>query len=62
MFFYLALLIIVLPVAEILILVRIGQATVWWLPIAIVILAGVGGAVLARWQGWRVLERIRQDL
>ncbi|HEX5472576.1 MAG TPA: FxsA family protein, partial [Lacipirellulaceae bacterium] len=23
---------------------------------------GVGGASLARWQGWRVLERIRQDL
>ncbi len=62
MFFYLALLFIVLPIVELAILIRIGTATVWWVPVAIVIFTGVTGAALARWQGWRVLERIRGDI
>ena len=59
MFFYLFLLLIVLPLVEILILVKIGYATSIWVPIAIVIVTGVVGSALARWQGWKVLERVR---
>lgn len=62
MIFYLFLLFIVLPLAEIVILVQIGQATVWWVPIAIVIVTGIAGTALARWQGWKVLDRIRDDV
>lgn len=62
MFTYLFLLFIVLPVVEILVLVRIGQATIWWVPIAMVIVMVVAGTALARWQGLKVLERIREDM
>ena len=62
MFFYLFLLFIVLPLAEIVILVQIGMLTEWWVPIAIVLLTGIVGSALARWQGWKVLERIRTDM
>lgn len=62
MLFYLFLLLIVLPVTEILILVRIGELTQWWVPIAIVIVTGVVGTALARREGWKVLTRIREDV
>jgi UPF0716 protein FxsA len=60
--FYLFLLFTIVPLVELTILIRIGQATVWWVPIALVILTGITGAALARWQGFQVLERIREDL
>src|SRR3954469_723242 len=62
MFFYLFLLFIVLPIVEILILVKIGMLTNILVPIAIVILTGVVGTALARREGWKVLERIREDV
>jgi UPF0716 protein FxsA len=62
MFFYLFLLFIVLPLVEILILVRIGMVTSFWVPIAIVIVTGVVGTALARREGWRVAERMREDV
>jgi UPF0716 protein FxsA len=62
MLFYLFLLFIVLPLVEILILVKIGMVTSFWVPIAIVIVTGVVGTVLARREGWKVLERIREDV
>jgi len=61
MFFYLFLLFIVLPIVEILILVKIGMVTSFWVPIAIVIVTGVVGTALARREGWKVLERMRED-
>lgn len=61
MFFYLFLLFIVLPLVEILILVKIGMVTSFWVPIAIVVVTGVVGTALARREGWRVLERMRED-
>lgn len=61
MVFYLFLLFTVLPIIELAILIRIGEATVWWVPIALVIFTGIAGAVLARWQGLRVYQRIRDD-
>ena len=62
MLFYFFLLFIVLPLVEIAILVRIGESTVWWVPLAIVIVTGIAGTLLARWQGLKVLERIRDDI
>jgi UPF0716 protein FxsA len=32
-----------------------------WVPIAIVVVTGVVGSILARREGWKVLERIRED-
>jgi UPF0716 protein FxsA len=61
MLFYLFLLFTLVPLAEVVILVQIGQATDWWVPILMVIATGIAGAALARWQGWRALERIRED-
>jgi UPF0716 protein FxsA len=37
-------------------------ATEWWVPILIVIVTGVVGTALARREGWKVLERIREDV
>jgi UPF0716 protein FxsA len=61
MLFYLFLLFTVVPLVELSILVWIGGETQWWVPILMVIGTGVVGAVLARWQGWQVLRRIRED-
>jgi UPF0716 protein FxsA len=61
MVFYLFLLFTVVPLVELAILIRIGQATEWWVPILFVIVTGIAGAALARWQGLRVYQRIRED-
>jgi len=62
MLFYLFLLFVALPLAEILILIRIGQATIWWVPIAIVLVTGIAGSALARWQGLKVFGRIQDEI
>src|SRR5262249_15901244 len=62
MFFYLFVLFIVLPVVEIILLVQIGIATQWWIPIAIVIVSGVVGSAVARHEGWKVLTRMREEM
>jgi UPF0716 protein FxsA len=62
MLFYLFLLFTLVPLVELAILIRIGYATEWWVPLLLVILTGIIGAALARWQGFHVLERIRGDL
>jgi UPF0716 protein FxsA len=49
------------PLVELSILIYIGQQSEWWVPILLVIVTGVVGAALARWQGWQVLQRIRAD-
>ena len=49
------------PIIELSILVWIGGQTEWWVPVLVVIGTGVVGAVLARRQGWQVLQRIRAD-
>jgi UPF0716 protein FxsA len=62
MLFYLFLLFIVLPVLEVVILVKIGMVTSIWVPIAIVVVTGVVGTALARHEGWKVLSRIQDDV
>jgi UPF0716 protein FxsA len=61
MLLYLFLLFTVVPIVELAILIRIGQATVWWFPVLLVIATGIVGAALSRWQGLRVYQRIRED-
>jgi UPF0716 protein FxsA len=61
MLVYLFLLFTVLPIVELAILIRFGQATVWWAPVLFVIATGIAGAALSRWQGLRVYQRIRED-
>lgn len=62
MLLYLFLLFTVVPIVELSILIWIGSETEWWLPVLIVIATGVAGAWLARWQGWRVMRRIQEEL
>ena len=62
MLLYLFLLFTLLPLAELAVLVWIGGQTEWWVPILMVIATGVAGAALARWQGWRVIQRIQEQL
>lgn len=62
MLFYLFLLFTVVPLVELALLIWIGGATAWWVPIEFVVLTGVAGATLARWQGWRAVSRIQSEL
>jgi UPF0716 protein FxsA len=62
MFGYLFLLFTIVPLVELALLVRIGQETEWWVPLLMVVVSGFAGALLARWQGWRALTRIREEL
>jgi UPF0716 protein FxsA len=61
MLFYLFLLLTLVPLAEVLILVEIGQATRWWAPLLLVATTGIIGVALARWQGWQTIERMREE-
>lgn len=62
MFFCLILLFTVLPAAELIILLRLGQA--FGLTNALILIIGTGiiGAYIARIQGFRVLQRIQNEL
>lgn len=62
MLFYLFLLFTIVPLIELALLVWLGDQTVWWVPIVLVIADGIAGAVLVRWQGWRALGRIQDEL
>jgi len=62
MFLLLVLLFIVLPVVELALLIRIGEAIDWGPTIALVVLTGVIGAALAKHQGLRTLARIQESL
>jgi UPF0716 protein FxsA len=52
----------VVPLVELALLIWIGGQTAWWVPIATVLIMGIAGAALARWQGLRALRRIQEDL
>jgi len=52
----------VLPLIELALLVWIGTKTSAAVSIAIVVVAGVAGALLARSQGWQTATRLRADL
>lgn len=58
----LALLFVVLPILELVLLIRIGQWVGVVPTVALVLLTGVGGAMLARAEGLRVLFRFQREL
>lgn len=62
MFFRLFWLFTIVPLIEIVILYKIGTKIGVWETIALVILAGIVGAWLARREGLRVIAAIRSDL
>lgn len=62
MFFYLFLLFTLLPLAELALLIFVGSKTSIFFTIGVVVATGLLGTLLARWQGWRAVERIRGEL
>ena len=62
MFFIFLTAFIVVPVLEILILIRLGQIFGLWTTILIVIGTGIAGAYLAKLQGFLILRRIGQEI
>ncbi len=52
----------VIPLVELLILLRLAAAVSWGPTIALVVITGVLGAALARREGVRTLSRIQEDL
>jgi UPF0716 protein FxsA len=62
MMLVLFLLFTLVPLAELALLIWIGTHSVWWLPIGLVILTGIAGAVLMRQQGWQTSARMRGEL
>lgn len=58
----LALLFIVLPVLELVILIRLGQFMGLWPTVALLLFAGFAGAGLARLEGMRVLLQFQREL
>ncbi len=58
----LLLLFIGVPLLELTVLVQLGQVLGFWSTLAIIVLTGIAGAALARWQGMRVLVRIQEEL
>jgi UPF0716 protein FxsA len=62
MLWRLVLLMTLVPLAELLLLVRLAQFWGFWTTVGIVIGTGLAGAALARAQGLRVVAAIRQKL
>jgi UPF0716 protein FxsA len=58
----LALLFVLVPVIELVLLIRMGQLIGFWPTLAFVLLTGWAGAALARMEGLRVLARFQQEL
>ena len=58
----LLLLFILVPLAELVLLLYLADATSWQMTLGLVIATGVIGTLLARSQGWRVWSRIHQEL
>jgi UPF0716 protein FxsA len=53
---------ILIPLAELSLLLLLGSYTHWYVPLLLVIVTGVCGAALARLQGWQTYRRIQQEL
>jgi len=62
MLFYLFLLFTLVPLVELALLIWIGGQTSIGFTIALVLTTGIVGAALARWQGWRTMARIQDEL
>ncbi|WP_036766509.1 FxsA family protein [Parvularcula oceani] len=59
MFYLLLGLLVILPIAEIAVIVEVGQATNWLVVVLLTILTAALGAALIRWQGLNALKEYR---
>ena len=62
MLFPLILLFTLMPLLELWLLVRLSGIFGFWTTIFVVLLTGIVGASLARWQGWQTVHRIRSEM
>lgn len=62
MFFKLLFIFILIPFIELAILVKIGTVIGFWYTMLIVVVTGIAGASLARYQGIKVYTRIQREL
>ena len=58
----LILLFVSLPLIELIILVKLGEVIGFWATISMVIITGILGASLARYQGFAALQKIQLEL
>lgn len=58
----LALLFVIVPIIELVLLIQLGQIVGLWPTLALVVLTGVGGAALARAEGLRVFFQFQKQL
>jgi len=50
------------PLVELWLLFKLSEWLGFWTTIAIVLGTGIAGASLARWQGWRAIQRLQNEL
>lgn len=62
MFIRLLAVFIVIPLIELIILIKVGSYIGLWPTILIVVLTGIVGASLARYQGFVIINKIRSDV
>ena len=62
MFGRLLVLFIVVPLVELYLLMKIASVISIPYTILLVVVTGITGAALARWQGWRTIQRIQQEM
>jgi UPF0716 protein FxsA len=53
---------IVVPILELTLLLLVGSYTAWWVPLAMVLVTGIVGSMLAHSQGWKTVKTIRSQL
>lgn len=61
-FFTILTLLIVVPILELTLLLLVGSFTRWWVPLALVLITGIAGSLLAHSQGWKTVAKIRTQL
>lgn len=52
----------VIPLIELWLLFWVAQQTSWQFTVVLVLTTGFIGAALARWQGWRIVQRIQREM
>lgn len=60
--FYLFLIFTLVPPIELSLLIKVGSLIGFWRTVAIIFITGLGGAYLARAQGFGVIDAIKKDL
>ena len=51
-----------MPLLELWLLVQLSEVFGFWTTIGVVLLTGMVGAALARWQGWQAMQRIQEGM